>query len=170
MFHSSLKLVSSRASLLSLPKTNTPPTNLIFVMHLCSSRAAAFPSPAAHGNDANALNLSPFCCIDVYVVSLSLTQAAGFVNMGTWLTICLVWPSERISATRAGPRSLSLDNTGVEIRWSAACEGPVDEKVPTGRMGQRCDSRHAMIELGGVGVTTFLRASLVGAAVDINRL
>ena len=75
-----------------------------------------------------------------------------------------------MSFARAGPRFLSFDKAGVEIRWSAACEGPIEEKVPTGRVGQRCDSRHAMIVLEGVRAELFAGLSFEGMAVDTNRL
>jgi hypothetical protein len=74
-----------------------------------------------------------------------------------------------MSFARAGPRFLSFASAGVEMRWSAACEGPVDEKVPMGRVGQRCNSKHAMMVLEGVEVALFAE-SFGRMAVDTNRL
>lgn len=63
-------------------------------------------------------------------------------SMGMWEMIWREMPAERMSRAREGPRVLSFERMGVEMRWRAASVGWVD--VPRGIRGERYDSSVAM--------------------------
>lgn len=71
-----------------------------------------------------------------YIASFIFWHVCGDAfSMGMCEIIWREMPAERMSRTREGPRFLSFERMGLEIRWRAASVGRVD--VPRGIRGER---------------------------------